>query len=42
MVMTVQRPEARQTLQALLRQAISCPTLGALRMALAGSFEQAM
>ncbi len=42
MAATVQRVEARQTLHALLRQAITCPTLEALRMALAGGLEQAM
>jgi hypothetical protein len=42
MVVAVQRLEARQTLQALLRQAISCPTLEAIRIVLAGGLEQAM
>jgi hypothetical protein len=42
MAATVQRVEDQQTWHALLPQAITCPTLGALRMALAGSLEQAM
>jgi hypothetical protein len=42
MAATVQRVEDRETWHALLRQAITCSTLEALKMALAEGLEQAM